>query len=1157
MRDTRWLQARKMGLIILFALLPPRPSSSGADRTAAKVAARLVPGTMVFWHRYDLLNVFLIVLLVLAGSVPSMAQGRSNAMALPTQTLQVDDGLPSNQVLGLQQDARGFLWLATPEGMARYDGLEVESFGLNLPPQGKGAKHMVALSDGALQWPNGQGWLRWDGRHMYALHPDSAYWPPHTDPLDDASSEDGAPLPHPSRHTSAAQGQLMPDGRGSMLHLGQGHHGQRRENPIETLSAGMPMVHRWTHDDWTEIKPPMGRSWYAPVPMGTGEGHAWILERDPEDQRPLLVRIDAQSSRAHPLTFAPLQVPGVLEWAPGRLLYATEAGPVLLDADGRERLLLPLAAGAIRRSGASGRPAAWPEDLRHWALDSADRLWLAGDEARLYAYQLHRHPLGDSVILRALTELPLEETPTDLLVDQDGNLWWGTPNQGAGCLPASSAYVQTLTREEGLPDALVLALAAHRSKERILGNVWTGHRAGLVGVMHQTGVGGAGQPVFGSAGIRPVLDLAADALGQAWACTEEGLFRIRLRRVEKLPRMSGMRSLALSPGRGFAGGETGLFAWDIDGQMELPLPIQWHAGPVDALCSDGRGGAWAYGSALIHADAAGLVRTWPIHEMPEAPAIGLICLQREGEAGVAPGLSALVLALRGEGLWWHPGLEALGSASGPGDRNKLEASGFVPLMPQYFGDVVLRDLFAEGDSLLWVATNAGLFRLHRVQDKAYDPARPDAAWSLRRYTRGDGLPSNDLHAVLVLDGTVYLGHQRGLSLFRPEALDRVYRKPGIRLTGLQVNGADTLLDDGAQLPHHQNRIQLAYRGIAPGHGHRLRYRYRLDGLDPPGRWHSAADLSVRYAHLRPGSYRFQVEAVDADGTASIAPDTFQWTIVAPWWRSTWFILLMLVGFLMASAAGYAALLGRQHRRHLERAVSAKTLELDRKIRDLKASNEQLEQFAFIASHDLKEPLRNVANYVQWIERRGKGLLTAELEGYLDVAVRGVKRMYGMLDGLLEWSALAREGQPHRRVDGNALVQQVLQGLPGEGRLTLIGEALPDAWGDPRQLGIVLEQLVDNAIKFNPSSEVKVHIYGLSRAEEVEWCVADNGPGLDERYADRVYQIFERLVGEHDGYAGHGVGLALCRRIVERHGGRIWYRRSPDGTTFHVTLPKAP
>lgn len=1067
-----------------------------------------------------------LILLLVAGFIAAtgMAQAtwstetasmQAPGMPLPYRSLQVDEGLPSNQVLDLEQDAGGFLWLATPEGLARFDGLVVEPYGLNLSMPSRWTQPLVPLSNGHLHWSDGQQWHYWNGRSIKTMATDRSASP-------------------------AERGMLMPDGRGSMLRL-------------ESASPSSPnaSVYRWSENQWKSIAPPVGHSWNMPVPMGTGESHAWILDSESTTaanaqdagRRCYLVQVDAHRARARPLVHCPLSAPGVLEWAPGRLLYASAEGPVLLDADGSERLLP--AASARGRS-----PSAWPEDLRHWVLDPADRLWLAGDEARLYAFQLLRHPLSDSVALKPLQPLELDAVPTDLMLDRDGNLWWGTANRGAACLPASSAYVQTLTREDGLPDRLVRRLAAYPSGS-VLGNIWTGHRAGLVGVLHQTGVGGAGQPIFGSAGIRPIDALEADALGQAWAATDAGVYRIRLRRVEALPRVPGARALAVSDERVFAGGENGLFVWPLQPEADMPLATQWHEGRLDALCSDGQGGCWAFGAGLLHADQDGLVRQWPLDRSPAPRAIDMARLGASG---------GLVLALRGEGLWWHPAPDRPGalepareaSSAGAATRN-----GFLPLLAGQFRNLVLRDVFAEGDSVLWVASNGGLFRLWRNPDVALDPKRPDAAWSLRRYSSGDGLPSNDVHAVLVLDGLVYVGHQQGLSLFRPADLDRTQSLPGIRLTGIQVNGADTLLEPGAQLPHDQNRIQFAYRGIAPGHGHRLHYRYRLDGLDPPGRWNRASDLSVRYAHLSPGQYRFRVEAVDADGSTSLAPDHFAWTIVRPWWASTWFRILAVLLALMAVAGLYAAMLGRSHRRSLERAVSAKTLELDRKIRDLKRSNEQLEQFAFIASHDLKEPLRNVANYVQWIERRGKGLLTAELEGYLDVAVRGVKRMYGMLDGLLEWSALARESRPHRRVDGNALVQQVLQGLPAEGRVTILSEALPDAWGDPRQLGILLRQLVDNAIKFNPSPEANVHLYGSSRAEEVEWCVADNGPGLDERYADRVYQIFERLVGEDDGFAGHGVGLALCQRIVERHGGRLWYRRTPEGTTFHVTLPKAP
>ncbi len=936
---------------------------------------------------------------------------------------------------------------------------------------------------------------------------------------------DGSPLaPRPYR--------LVADGAGG-LWLGDGetwwrHDGRRaeavalpdaREGFVDGLDRllwlGPGGAWQWDGHAARPVLPPVGQAWTDPRSAAAApEGARWF-ERF--DGSPWLVRADARGTRATALLHDPLPGLPPLALDNGRVLYAAPEGPVLLDPVAGERVL-PLAPG-LRPKAA---PDAWRP--RRWVLDPAGRLWVAGEEPGLKVWRLNDHLLADSVSLWPESGLALPEAATALLVDREGNLWIGTPSHGAACLPVAGAYVRNLGPADGLTDNVVLALAAERAQ-----NVWCGLRGGQLRVLNHTGVGGMDMPVFGSAGLRDVTALAALPDGDLLAGTAEGLYRVRLRQVRRVG-PGPVRALATgSDGRAYAAlGDSlyGLTAEDLDAMAggapppdhrlvarrrveavaARPGPGCWYAGPEGLFAYDGAETRLVAGPEALPLDAIG---------------------------GLAAPADRPVLATRGRGLWWP-------DPDGPGFRRAGPRDG----LPEDLPAALLTDVFAEGDSVLWTAGHRGVARL---------VALPDGAWEARRFDMQDGLASQEANAVLALRGTTYVGTNRGLSYFRPEALTRPGVPPGIRLTGVRVGDRDTALLDAYRLAHDQDRLVFRFRGIAPGSGHRLRYRYRLEGLEEA--WREAASGEVRYTHLPAGDYRFAVEALGPDGTPSPAPATLAFRIDPPWWATGWFLVLSVLSGLVLATVIYGALLTAHEKRVLQRAVSAKTLALDRKERELRQRTADLEEFAYVASHDLKEPLRNIANYVQLFQRRAGPELDADTGTYLGFVVDGVKRMYGMLDGLKAWSALGPEGRPHGPVDGNALLASVLDGLPAERRVVVRASELPPAWGDAAQLRQLLEQLIDNAVKFHPGPDARVAVDGVARADEVEWRVADNGPGLDERYADRVFQIFERA-GDPGAVPGSGVGLALCRKIAERHGGRIWYRSDGRGTTFHVTLPRA-
>nr|WP_222919729.1 MEDS domain-containing protein [Natrinema sp. SYSU A 869] len=235
-----------------------------------------------------------------------------------------------------------------------------------------------------------------------------------------------------------------------------------------------------------------------------------------------------------------------------------------------------------------------------------------------------------------------------------------------------------------------------------------------------------------------------------------------------------------------------------------------------------------------------------------------------------------------------------------------------------------------------------------------------------------------------------------------------------------------------------------------------------------------------------------------------------------------------------------------------------TFELERRRREqaLEESNERLEQFAYAASHDLQEPLRMVTSYLQLLEKRYGDAFDEDGEEFLAYAVDGAERMRDMIDGLLEYSRIETRGDPFEPVDLDPLLDDVLTDLRlqiEESNAEITVDRLPRVSGDPSQLRQVFQNLLNNAIQYSGETPPRVHIDANRRGREWVISVRDDGIGIDPDDQDRVFTVFDRL-HSHDEYEGTGIGLALCQRIVERHGGDIWVDSNPgEGATFSLTL----
>ncbi|MHB8882572.1 MAG: sensor histidine kinase [Thermodesulfovibrionales bacterium] len=287
-------------------------------------------------------------------------------------------------------------------------------------------------------------------------------------------------------------------------------------------------------------------------------------------------------------------------------------------------------------------------------------------------------------------------------------------------------------------------------------------------------------------------------------------------------------------------------------------------------------------------------------------------------------------------------------------------------------------------------------------------------------------------------------------------------------------------------------------------------------------------------------------------------------VYGPVSENLWTIVLLVITLLAGAGAAFGMVWRQQlstfYRVKYESAMALNESQerLKSTIEELQRSNTELEQFAYVASHDLQEPLRMVASYTQLLAERYEDRLDDKAKKFIRYAVDGAVRMQLLINDLLAYSRIGTRGKPLEPVDANAALGEALANLKVQitgAKALITNDELPKLQADASQLVQLFQNLIGNAVKFHGAALPHIHLSAADKGREWLFSVRDNGIGIDPQYADKVFVIFQRLHTKEE-YPGSGIGLAVCKKIVERHGGRIWFESEPGkGTIFYFTIAK--
>lgn len=491
-------------------------------------------------------------------------------------------------------------------------------------------------------------------------------------------------------------------------------------------------------------------------------------------------------------------------------------------------------------------------------------------------------------------------------------------------------------------------------------------------------------------------------------------------------------------------------------------------------------------------------------------------------------------------------------------------------------DDAVYDVVEDDRGRLWLTTGVGLSR--------FDPERR----KFTNFSADDGIQKTsfvDGCAYKSKSGEIFIGGKDGLNHFQPgDIVDTTYIPP-IVLTDFRIFNEpvgvgephsplakDIAATDRVTLASDQSVFTIGFSALDYRHPERNLYAYKLDNLEE--KWNYVGSRRyATYTNLDPGSYTFRVRGSNKDGVWNDEGRSLEIRVLPPLWKTWWFrTLAALVAVGLAWGAYGIRTSGiREHNRALQAEIRERQraehererliAELGEKNDQLEATNAELERFVYTVSHDLKTPLVTISGFLGLLQRDAAAGDAATLDHDVRRINEAAGKMKHLLDDLLELSRIGRVVNPPEPVALGELAREAVELVGGpigeRGVEVVVEEPMPEVHGDRGRLLEVLQNLLDNAVKFMGTQPApRVVVRGETRGDEVRCSVSDNGVGIDPRFHQSIFGLFDRLDSSIDGT---GVGLALVKRIVEMHGGTVWVESEGEGkgASFFFTLLRDP
>ncbi|MEO6721025.1 MAG: two-component regulator propeller domain-containing protein [Ferruginibacter sp.] len=490
-------------------------------------------------------------------------------------------------------------------------------------------------------------------------------------------------------------------------------------------------------------------------------------------------------------------------------------------------------------------------------------------------------------------------------------------------------------------------------------------------------------------------------------------------------------------------------------------------------------------------------------------------------------------------------------------------------------------LLEDDKSNLWISTNKGLAKFDPVTRK------------FKNYGVEDGLQSYEFKMRAFCkapSGAMYFGGVNGFNEFDPAQIKADASEPPLVLTNFQIfNKNVPIASEGDKssplqkdisetkeitLPYSSSVFSFEFASLNYTVQEKKQYAYMLVEFDK--NWNEIGmSRSATYTNLDPGHYVFKVKGLNNAGEWSTRTIAVKLTITPPFWLTWWFRLLLFISIPGGAIAYYRWRVNAinhqkiklqyqvdEQTRQLKQSTQEEQLarkDAEHANKELERKNHELEQFAYVASHDLQEPLRTTSSFVALLQDKYQGQLDEKADKYFTYILQASDRMRVLIKDLLDYSRIGSK-QEVEPVDCDCQLHEVLADLGtaiSEADAVITYDAMPVISGYPTEIKQLFQNLVANAIKFRKKDtrpEVKISV--KKTKANWEFVINDNGIGIDQKHQERIFIIFQRLHTRSE-YAGSGIGLAHCKKIVELHGGRIWIESELGaGTAFHFTIPYA-